>query len=511
MLRQRRVAVAFALGGVILVAAVAGFGVGDVDGDSVSALAELEAGTDPWRPDSDGDGLADGETPRFGTDPLAADSDGDGLPDGVEVAEYATDPLAADSDGDGLPDGVEVDDADTDPTAVDTDGDGLPDRIEVETYDTDPRAPDSDGDVLADGAEVDAHGSSPTSSDSDEDGLADGREVRALGTDAAANDSDADDLADRLEVDGYGTDPTNADTDGDGLRDGVEAAGSGPLAAADPLARDVFVELDYMRGERPTDDAISLVEERFAAAPVENPDGSTGVALHVVVDDAVPREPSTSELDSVRLRLAHFDNESRGYHHALVAVDARLANTSVAGFATTGHVVIQTTGGDGDAYTTRGQAHVLMHELGHALGLSTDRYAGIDSYAVSYDRYASIMNYNAPWEDLGYSTDGAFDDWAYLETDMYAPPALAATLPIPTTANGTTGNGTAGNAATGNAATGNGTAGNAGTGNGTATRPAADASTRPSTSTRSSTSHHAVDVDQTARDFQAGYRRVASS
>jgi hypothetical protein len=396
--------------------------------------------------DTDGDGVVDGREVDAGTDPLRVDTDGDGLADARELTALATDPTNPDTDDDGLTDAVEVESLATDPTSADTDGDGLPDRIEVEAYGTDPRIPDSDGDGLVDGAEVETHGSSPTNTDTDGDGLADGREVRALGTDPTANDSDDDDLAERLEVEVYGTDPSTADTDGDGLRDGVEAADAGPLADADPLARDVFIELDYMRGERPSKDAIALVEERFADAPVENPDGSTGVTLHVVVDDAVPREPATGELDSLRLRLAHFDNESRGYHHALVAVDARLANTSVAGFATTGHVVTQTTGGDGDAYTTRGQAHVLMHELGHALGLSAERYAGIDSYAVPYDRYTSIMNYNAPWEDLGYSTDDPFDDWAYLDENMYAPPALAATLPIPTTANATAGNATKTNA-----------------------------------------------------------------
>ena len=455
----------------------------DVDGDGVDSITELQSGTDPLVADTDGDGLEDGAERDGGTNATVADTDDDGLADGREV-DAGTNPLRVDTDEDGLADARELESLATDPTSADTDGDGLSDLLEVEAYGTDPRIPDSDGDGLLDGAEVNVHGSSPTRTDTDGDGLADGREVRALGTDPAATDSDDDDLADRLEVEVYGTDPTNADTDGDGLRDGVEAASSGPLAAADPLARDVFVELDYMRGERPSDDAIALVVERFAEAPVENPDGSTGVALHVVVDDALPREPSTSELDSVRIRLAHFDNESRGYHHVLAAADARLAGDAVAGFATTGHAVVQTSDSDGDAYTTREQAHVLMHELGHALGLSADRYRGIDSDAVSYDRYPSVMNYDAPWEDLGYSTERPFDDWAYLESNMYAPPALAATLPTPTTTNATAWNGTAGN----------GTAGNA-----TVARPVADASTRPSTSTR------------IAREFRAGYQRKAPS
>nr|WP_275690781.1 hypothetical protein [Halorubellus sp. JP-L1] len=366
---------------------------------------------------------------------MVADSDGDGLDDGAE-RDAGTNPLVADSDGDGLGDGREVHDLGTDPLATDTDDDGLADGREVESTGTDPLVVDTDGDGLGDDREVTAIGSDPTEADTDGDGLRDGREVRDLETDPTEADTDGDGLADGREVEVVGTDPTVADTDGDGLDDGVEAAETGPLAAADPLARDVFVELDYMRGERPDPDAVALVVDRFANAPIENPDGSTGVALHVVVDDAIPREPTTSEFDSVRLRLSHFDNTARGYHHAMVVADARATGESVAGFATTGHVVLQTHGDDGDAYTTRGQAHVLMHELGHSLGLSATRYAGIDSHAVPYDDYESTMNYNSPWEAVTYSSSGAFDDWAYLDKHMYAPPAWR--LPTARNASATT-------------------------------------------------------------------------
>ncbi|WP_323674757.1 hypothetical protein [Halorubellus sp. PRR65] len=417
---------------------------GDLDGDDVTSLDEYRAGTDPLRPDTDEDGLDDGVERDVGTNATSADTDGDSLVDGRETG-VGTDPLAADTDGDGLDDAREVNALATDPTVADTDGDGLTDGEEVEAHGTDSLRADTDDDGLADGAEVTGYESSPTTPDTDGDGVADGREARVLGTDPTTDDTDDDRLPDAAEVDVYDTDPTSSDTDGDGLDDGVEAADSGPLARADPLARDVFLELDYMRGHRPNATAISLVVDEYANAPIANPDGSTGISLHVAVDDAVPRERTTSELDSLRLRLSYFDNETRGYHHAIVVRDARVAGDSVAGFATTGHLVAQTSGRDGEPYTTRGQAHVLMHELGHAVGLSNDRYEGIDSYDVPHERYESVMNYNAPWETLGYSTDAPFDDWMYLEANMYGPPALAVNLPVPSsvTTNTTTTNATA--------------------------------------------------------------------
>nr|WP_264475322.1 hypothetical protein [Halorubellus salinus] len=379
--------------------------------------------------------MPDGAERDAGTNATDADSDGDGLEDGREV-DVGTDPLAVDTDDDGLEDAREADALGTDATVADTDDDGLEDGREVDAG-TDPLAADTDDDGLGDGAEVTEYGSSPTNPDTDDDDLRDGREARELGTDPTTNDTDGDRLPDAVELDVYDTDPTSSDTDDDGLEDGVEAADSGPLAAADPLSRDVFVELDYMRGERPNATAIALVVDEYATAPITNPDGTTGISLHVVLDDAIPREPETNELDSIRLRLSYFDNETRGYHHAMVVRDARLAGDRVAGFATTGHLVFQTRDRDGHPYTTHEQAHVLMHELGHALGLSNARYEGIDSYDVPHDRYESVMNYNAPWDTLGYSTGAPFDDWAYLETNMYGPPALTVNLPVPAIATST--------------------------------------------------------------------------
>src|SRR3954453_1478185 len=70
-------------------------------------------------------------------------------------------------------------------------------------------------------------------------------------------DSDGDGVLDDQEKQ-IGTDPCNADTDGDGLEDGWEISGRVPsavirgleplaLPGADPLRKDVYVEVDWMR------------------------------------------------------------------------------------------------------------------------------------------------------------------------------------------------------------------------------------------------------------------------
>ena len=80
---------------------------GDSDGDGLSNLQEVQAGTNPTAFDTDADGLSDGEELILGTDPLKpispgnlvldgmADADGDGLINMMEFSYYGTDPKNA--------------------------------------------------------------------------------------------------------------------------------------------------------------------------------------------------------------------------------------------------------------------------------------------------------------------------------------------------------------------------------------------------------------------------------
>jgi Bacterial TSP3 repeat len=112
-----------------------------------------------------------------------------------------------------------------------------------------------------------------------------------------ARDSDGDGLSDREEAK-LGTDPYKADTDGDGLLDGWEVAGivpprNGPglnlvpvaIAGANPLRKDIFVEVDWMvdatHSHRFRRAGIDRVEDAFTRAPVQNPSGETGVDIHI--------------------------------------------------------------------------------------------------------------------------------------------------------------------------------------------------------------------------------------
>ncbi|RLB59054.1 MAG: hypothetical protein DRI34_03120 [Deltaproteobacteria bacterium] len=152
---------------------------------------------------------------------------------------------------------------------------------------------DADAAVLPDGSDESADGdTSPgdqpadngdqSGGDSDGDGLPDSWEVSAGNPDLLdphSPDSNANGVPDAAE-----------DYDGDGLTNIQEyAAGRlsflGDISPPHPLRRDLLVELDCM-----TDRCLSAAQLADAAAAwadvmLDNPDGSAGVGLHVVLDE----------------------------------------------------------------------------------------------------------------------------------------------------------------------------------------------------------------------------------
>lgn len=372
--------------------------VADTDGDGVDDGQEVERGTDPTDVDTDNDGVDDAREIEAGTNATLADTDGDGLDDGAEL-DGPTDPTTADTDGDGLDDGREAA-LGTDPTAADTDGDGLDDGREVEVG-TDPTVKDTDRDGFDDKREVNGP-TNPTNPDTDGDGLTDGREIE-LGTDPTTADTDADQLGDGHEL-AIGTDPLGEDTDGDGFKDGWEVKETDTLPDADPLEKDVYVEIDWEPGCDVPRQQLDRVENTFANAPVAN-HGKNGIDLHLIYSGEI-ESPSFSTMDYL----------GEGYHYAAFVenIDGILVGEARTGVF---HVQCQN--------TVREQGSIFMHELGHSLGLTDNVYRGIDSFDIPFSAYPSVMNYNSPRSHYGLS-DGDegrrdFDDWRYIEDHMFTP------------------------------------------------------------------------------------------
>ena len=115
-----------------------------------------------------------------------------------------------------------------------------------------------------------------------------------------------------LVVVGCGATADPLDSDGDALPDdwelqGVDVDGNGtvdldlPALGADAFHKDVFVEVDWMEVPGPEGHsdayllgALERVRQAFLAAPVDNPDGQTGIVLHVDAGPESVLDPRTS-------------------------------------------------------------------------------------------------------------------------------------------------------------------------------------------------------------------------
>jgi hypothetical protein len=118
--------------------------------------------------------------------------------------------------------------------------------------------------------------------DTDGDGLDDVWEL-------AAGDSGLLDWA-NPDSDGDGTDDGREDYDSDGLTNLEEFAASrltanDPARGPHPLRRDLLVELDAMQGRVPPGSTLDAAAAAYAALPLENIDGSTGVGVHFYPDE----------------------------------------------------------------------------------------------------------------------------------------------------------------------------------------------------------------------------------
>lgn len=435
----------------------------DLDGDGLSNITELQYGASMFSSDTDGDGLSDGlEVNTYGTKLLVSDTDNDGLNDGAEVNTYRTEPLVKDSDNDGLDDGTEVlgnrqvfeltsstwsdggyswtlehkvwdgtsywayyywqgdswtspygrenvlmgtsfTYATSDPLSIDTDGDGLNDKREYEIG-TNPRSKDTDNDGLDDIAEFTTYKTIPQFYDTDGDLLGDGEEINMYTTNPLNWDSDNDHLGDGIEVKGY-------DVDGDNKID-VDF----PAYGANPLVKDIFVEIDRMSGGQTLG---SYARGKLVEAFAEH-----GMVLHIDQGE-LGGGSETEERPSILYDIKDlpmndfYDFEQKYFTPSRRGVFYWCFITSGAVRYRSGKEVSGLNFGNG--FTVAGTwgsdeylGSVFMHELGHGLGLNSNDFDGIDSYKYSFSEYRSVMNYNAPYNSFDYSDGPPFNDWEHI-------------------------------------------------------------------------------------------------
>ena len=244
------------------------------------------------------------------------------------------------------------------------------------------------------------------------------------------------------------------DADGDGLSDLWETAGvdidkdgtidlalNQPPYNANPNRRDLFVEMDYMTcqlppatcaggdltSHAPEAGVAADVVKAFNDAPGGNPDGSTGIALHLLVDEAVPEisvidwYPSSAssydDVEDIKAGPAGPCNGAFGTASERNApnCDKLLkAKAQVYRWGLFGHLYAEnygssgiaeypgndflvTVGGQAAAWTRAAgslgaaEAGTILHEMGHTFGLG---HGGPSNNVNCKPNYLSVMNYS---------------------------------------------------------------------------------------------------------------------
>ncbi|HEU4421536.1 MAG TPA: CARDB domain-containing protein [Pilimelia sp.] len=263
-------------------------------------------------------------------------------------------------------------------------------------------------------------------------------------------DSDGDGLLDRWETDGV-------DYNGDGTVD--LPLNLAPYNAR-PDHKDLFVEVDYMacsaggcaagdsHSHAPAAGVLTDVTNAFAAAPVSNPDGTGGIRLHAMLDEALQERPNlrfksrplgtTDDFQDIKLgnpagpctgsfgtpadrAAANCANillaRKNVFRYAIFAhsfgesptasgtseLGTRPGNRFTGGqYAVGGDTFLVTLGNWGDeAIESAGgqrpaEAGTFMHELGHTLAL---QHGGGDEVNCK-PNYLSVMNYTLQLPDL---------------------------------------------------------------------------------------------------------------
>jgi hypothetical protein len=232
------------------------------------------------------------------------------------------------------------------------------------------------------------------------------------------------------------------DSSGDGIPDawktnGIDFDGDGTIdfkpANATVGRKDIYVEVDGMTGRAPAQSTLNAVVTAFANAPVTNTNGSSGISLHLDLDDtSIPLanwgNPPTSNnpwpnFDAAKAAWFGTAAERASpnaanilgakaliYHYCIFANNQ--GTNSSSGLSEIGGNDFMVTLGlwSTPGGTVQQQEGTFMHELGHDLGLQHGGGDGINNKP----NYNSVMNYT--WQTP--------KSWMSVDTNGFPVPSI---------------------------------------------------------------------------------------
>lgn len=176
----------------------------------------------------------------------------------------------------------------------------------------------------------------------------------------------------------YTYDRPTPDADGDRLKDGWERAGRTPdgveLPNADPQRMDLYVQINYDANADPlTTTEREQLRAVWSRMPVENPDGSRGITLHI--DDSAPRGGQIDQTVAVAGRPdrqlkqqfyteQYLGNRTCRYHQVVVG---RISDDRLAGWGSMPGYWVMIDGTTREDYNgnVSFRVHIITHELLH--------------------------------------------------------------------------------------------------------------------------------------------------
>lgn len=219
----------------------------------------------------------------------------------------------------------------------------------------------------------------------------------------AVKDSDGDGLTDVQET-SIGTNPLDPDTDKDGLKDGWETGVLDGMdlkkMGASPLHKDIFVHMDYMKrstatnGLGPNTNVLFSIQQAFENSPVQNPDGKSGINIHLITGKEIPYDDDLQplQIEFAAIKKANFPSVRARVFHYMIWADAYDSGTSSGysfGIPSADFVVTLGRWNDGAGGTDDEKIGTFIHELGHNLGL---HHGGTED--INYKpNHLSVMNY----------------------------------------------------------------------------------------------------------------------
>lgn len=233
-------------------------------------------------------------------------------------------------------------------------------------------------------------------------------------------DSDNDGLLDEWEINGY---PAPSGTIID-----LEALG------CDYRRKDILVETDWIADAAPDATIWDTMEDVFAAAPVLNPDGSSGISIHfdrgqggaftdggtiltdhTTMDFETDTTPGYIDFYTYKSDVTNFDPDRLNIFHYGILGRARPNGTSGRGEVFGNDFMVTFLNFTSNPYSiARNQIGTYIHELGHNLNLCHGGQCGTTDRNETFKvNQPSLMNYRyqfpAVSNDCDLVSDNIFD------------------------------------------------------------------------------------------------------